>query len=388
MKILLLSVHPPHGGGSAHSSQELACGLRNIGHEVLHIAPYKVPNNLAQYPGLMWIQADFPNDLSITSQALSDIDREVQIAYQIHGPFDFVILGRESFLWHLPAIRRVHHDKPVILICRGAYINRLASSDPIDPQLRRQLLNLYQGCDKIVCIARHLAESIERVVGVSNTVFLPNPINLPPFNPSTNLPPFHPTSNYQQIASEPIRLLMAAQLKARKRPLDAVEIVRNLSLAGVNVHLTVCGDGPDRAEMLHRIKSYGLEERIVLKGSVSRQQVLDCMNNAETVLLCSDNEGRPRVLQEAIAAGKGVVAYDNPGSREVVNEWLERWPLGRLVPIGDIFAAGEAILDLARYFRSQPEPLPPPQLPNPIEVLYDYESMLNTLKLPALEAVF
>ncbi|HEY9632593.1 MAG TPA: hypothetical protein V6D14_04250 [Coleofasciculaceae cyanobacterium] len=40
--------------------------------------------------------------------------------------------------------------------------------------------------------------------------------------------------------------------------------------------------------------------------------VLDCPNNVETVLLCSDNEGRLSVFQEAIATGKGVVAYENP----------------------------------------------------------------------------
>ncbi len=40
----------------------------------------------------------------------------------------------------------------------------------------------------------------------------------------------------------------------------------------------------------------------------------------ETVLLCSDNEGRPRVLQKAIATSKGVVAYDNPGSCEVFHQ--------------------------------------------------------------------
>ncbi len=388
MKILLLSVHPPHGGGSAHSSQELACGLRSLGHEVLHIAPYKQAINLVQYPGLIWIQADFPNDLNITPQALSDIDRQFQRAYQNYGPFDYVILGRECFLWHLPAIRRVHGNKPIVLICRGGYINRLASREPIEPSLRQKLIGFYRDCDKIVCIARYLAESIKGVVGVNDTVFLPNPINLPPFNPSTNFSPFNLTSNYQRTSEEPIRLLMAAQLKSRKKPLDAVEIMRILVLEGVNAHLTVCGDGPERTEMLHRIKSYGLEDCIVLKGRVSRQEVFDCMNNVETVLLCSDNEGRPRVLQEAIAAGKGIVAYDNAGSREVVNEWPDRWPLGRLVPIGDVTSASGAILDLARYFRSKPEPLPPPQLPNPIEVLYEYELMLKNLNVQALEAVF
>jgi len=169
----------------------------------------------------------------------------------------------------------VHHHKPVVLICRGAYINHLAASAPIEQELKAQLLNLYKGCDRIICIARHLAESINRVVGVNNTLFLPNP-----------------------------------------------------------------------------------------------------------------NEGRPHVLQEAIAAGKGVVAYDNPGSREVVNEWSTQWPYTRLIPIGDRFAASQGIIDLASNFRSNPQPLPPPQLPKPMEVLYQYESMLKSLKVQSVSGVF
>ncbi|HAZ44141.1 MAG TPA: hypothetical protein DDW76_30665 [Cyanobacteria bacterium UBA11369] len=379
MKILQLSVHPPHGGGSAFSCQELASGLRSLGHEVLHVAPYKTPTDLAQYPGLIWIKADFPGDLNISPQAKADIDRQVEAAYLKHGPFDCVILGRESFVWHLEAVRRVHGDKPVILISRGAYINRLASSDPIEPELREQLISRYRGCDLIICIARHLAKSINRVIGVNNTVFIPNPINLPPINPNYQI---------QRAANEPIRLLMAAQLKSRKRPFDAVEMMRILTHQGANVHLTICGEGPDREEMLNRIRSYGLEERIVVKGKVDREEVLNCLDDVETVLLCSDNEGRPRVLQEAIAAGKGVVAADNPGSREVLTEWLpSQWPLGRLFPIADHEAASVAILDLARYFRSNPEPLPPQQLPNPIDVLYEYETVLKTLKTSLKQAV-
>jgi glycosyltransferase involved in cell wall biosynthesis len=370
MRIVLLSVHPPEGGGSAYSSQELAHGLRRLGHEVLHISPYKSKTERVHYPGLLWFPADFPGDLSISPQAQADIDQYVTAAYLKHGPFDYVILGRESFLWHLPAIRSVHHNQPVVLICRGAYINCLASSTQIESELKAKLLDLYKGCDRIVCVARHLAESIHRVVGVNNTLFLPNPIALPSFNPTTT---------YQLTADEPIRLLMAAQIKPRKRPLDAVEIIQILVEQKVDVHLTICGDGSDMPQMLNLISRYGLEKHILVKGRVDRQVVLDCLNNVETVLLCSDNEGRPRVLQEAIAAGKGVVAYDNPGSREVLNEWSTQWPLGHLVKIGDTQAASRAILDLASYFRSTPKPLPPPQLPKAIDVLCEYESILKTL---------
>ena len=386
MRILLLSVHPPHGGGSAHSSQELATGLRDLGHQVLHIAPYKSPTNLANYPGLLWIPAESYGDLKISPLVRSNIDAAVQTAYLVHGPFDVVILGRECFLWHLPAIRQVHGVRPIALIVRGGYINRLTGSEPIEPQIKEQLLSFYQDCDLIICIARYLAKSVQQAIGANQTIFLPNPIDLPPFYPTTNLPPFNCASNYQP-GEEPIRLLMATQLTPRKRPLDAVEILRILNQKGAKVHLTVCGDGPERGEMLDRIRSYGLEQKIVLKGSVKRQQVLDCMQWAETVLLCSDREGRPRILQEAIAMGKGIVAYDNPGSREVVQEWLNQSPLGHLVSIGDRVGASEAILELAKYFRSQPEPLLLPQLPNRMEVLYQYQEILQDLTFKALEAV-
>jgi glycosyltransferase involved in cell wall biosynthesis len=36
---------------------------------------------------------------------------------------------------------------------------------------------------------------------------------------------------------------MAAQIKPRKRPLDAIEIIRILVEQKVDVHLTICGNG-------------------------------------------------------------------------------------------------------------------------------------------------
>jgi glycosyltransferase involved in cell wall biosynthesis len=174
---------------------------------------------------------------------------------------------------------------------------------------------------------------------------------------------------------------MAAQIKSRKRPFDAIEIVRILREQKVDVHLTICGDGPNMEQMLYLIDHYGLQKYIFVKGRVERQVVLDYLNSVETVLLCSENEGRPRILTEAIAAGKGIVAYDNPGSREVVSEWLTQWSFSHLVPIGNTLAASQAILNLASDFRSKPEPLLPPQLPKPIEILYEYESMLKSLKV-------
>ena len=322
MKILLLSVHPPHGGGSANSSQELAIGLRQLGHVVVQIAPYKVPKQLADYPDLIWIPANFSGDLTIHPKAKADIDHQVATIYRQRGPFDLVILGRESFLWHLPNLRKIHGG-PIIGICRGAYINQLVSDDTIPSQLKEELISLYRGCDLIICIANHLAQSVHQVTGSNNTLFLPNPIRLPSFDPDLA---YHPAPE------DPIRILMAAQIKPRKRPFDAIEMMKILVDQGENIHLTICGEGIEMDEMKALIQAYALTDHITVRGKVNRQDVLACLNQVETVLLCSDNEGRPRILQEAIAAGKSIVAADNPGSREVLMDWIGPWNWGRLFP--------------------------------------------------------
>lgn len=366
MKILLLSVHPPQGGGSAHSSQELAVGLRSLGHQVIHLAPYRSESDRSIYPDLLWFAADFPDSLQISPAAQQTIDRYVQQVYQQYGQFDWVILGRESFLWQVPAIRAVHRGE-IAVIVRGAYINKLVGTEAVNPQLRGQLVELYRSCDRIICIANHLVTSVQQVIGDANITFLPNPIDLSAFQ--AIIPPQIP-------AGQPIQILMAAQLKARKRPLDAVEIIHFLVQRGTDCYLTICGDGVDRPQMLALIQRYGLESRINLKGKLERQEVIKYLEQAEIVLLCSDNEGRPRVLQEAIAAGKAIVAYDNPGSREVINDWIGRWALGRLVAIGDTIAAGEAIEELAQLSRQNPPPIP--QVPSSQQILLQYEAFLQS----------
>jgi len=284
------------------------------------------------------------------------------------------------FLWHVPAIRTVHGQAPLLLIVRGAYINRLVSKELIEPSLKNHLFNLYRSCDKIICIARHLVTSVVNGAGsevANKTIFLPNPIDL---SPALFEKPVEPIARLTW--SDPIRIVMPAQIKGRKRPLDAVHIVKTLVDQGYQVQLTVCGGGADTKKMKDLIASFNLQNQINMTGQIRRDQVLNILQESEIVLLCSENEGRPRVLQEGIAAGKGVVAYDNPGSREVLNEWghnLDAWPLGRLVKIADVNGAADAIANLATHFRSNsPTIYIAPTLPSSMEVLRSWEGIIKS----------
>jgi glycosyltransferase involved in cell wall biosynthesis len=64
---------------------------------------------------------------------------------------------------------------------------------------------------------------------------------------------------------------------------------------------------------------------------------------SDIVILCSEKEGIPRVLMEAMALGKPVVATDVIGTRELVVDG----ETGFLVPVGKIDMMAEKIQLLA-----------------------------------------
>src|SRR4051794_25948548 len=98
MKILLISVHPPFGGGSAFSSQELANGLQGFGYDVVFMAPHGTRPVELGAPALVWVPAPVPSELMVAADNIAALDRHLEAVYWARGPFDIVILGRESFL--------------------------------------------------------------------------------------------------------------------------------------------------------------------------------------------------------------------------------------------------------------------------------------------------
>jgi len=92
------------------------------------------------------------------------------------------------------------------------------------------------------------------------------------------------------------------------------------------------------------IDSSGLGADVVVAGF--RSNPYPWIKNARLLVLCSDREGMPNVLVEALACGTPVVSTDCPsGPREL----LEGNGGGVLVPVGDARALREAIREVLRH---------------------------------------
>lgn len=136
------------------------------------------------------------------------------------------------------------------------------------------------------------------------------------------------------------RALFAGRLIREKGIFEFLEAGRICKQGGLDVEFIVCGelDSGNRSslspEELCRLREEGLFQFLGHVDPID-QQIAD----SDVVVLPSYREGTPRVLLEAAAMGKPIIASDVPGCREVVVDGEN----GLLVPARDSTALASAM---------------------------------------------
>lgn len=103
-------------------------------------------------------------------------------------------------------------------------------------------------------------------------------------------------------------------------------------------HLTLAGQGPERARLERRIAALGLQGRVTLAGHVA--DVRPLLDAAHVLVLSSDYEGVPAAVIEALAAGRPIATTDCCASMR----WLlQDGAFGALAPPRDAGALGDAM---------------------------------------------
>jgi glycosyltransferase involved in cell wall biosynthesis len=102
---------------------------------------------------------------------------------------------------------------------------------------------------------------------------------------------------------------------------DLIEAAR--ILAARRIELTICFVGAVDSEPLHQelrrsAAAMGLEGRILFLGEKSAEEIRDLYAQSSMVVLPSYSEGLARVLLEAQAMKKPVVAYDSGGMHNAI----------------------------------------------------------------------
>jgi glycosyltransferase involved in cell wall biosynthesis len=100
-----------------------------------------------------------------------------------------------------------------------------------------------------------------------------------------------------------INFVFVGTLVKGKNPLYAIQLVEFLSKKGFDVHLSLYGEGTERATIEQYIIAHQLEAVIELKGNQSKDIVQKAYQNSHFVVLPSESEGWPKAIAEGMFWG-------------------------------------------------------------------------------------
>jgi glycosyltransferase involved in cell wall biosynthesis len=194
----------------------------------------------------------------------------------------------------------------------------------------------YPLADQVIAVSQGAADDLVRTAGLppERVAVIYNPVITPDLLAARNAAPPHP---WLEDGQSPVVLGVGRLTPQKDFPtlLRAFALVRRRRRA----RLIILGEGPDRPELEVLVAQLGLQDDVALPGY--QPGVPAFMARAAVFVLSSAWEGLPTVLIEALALTRRIVSTDCPsGPREI----LQHGRLGRLVPMRDPEALGEAIL--------------------------------------------
>jgi glycosyltransferase involved in cell wall biosynthesis len=210
---------------------------------------------------------------------------------------------------------------------------------PLRPLMRRYFAAQLRAQCAGACAAAYVTE------GALQRRYPPAPGALAVGASDVELPPPAFVSTARNVASSsgPFRLAMIGSLaQLYKAPDVLVDAISLCVEGGLDVHLTMIGDGVFRGQIEDQVRRLGLAERISFLGQLAAgETVRNELDRAHAFVLPSRTEGLPRALVEAMARGLPCIGSTVGGIPELL-------PPQCLVPPGDAPALAQAITRLAR----------------------------------------
>jgi len=193
---------------------------------------------------------------------------------------------------------------------------------------RELLLDATRRADVVAMLVEPMAAWLRRELGSAapEVVVLPNalPAAYRPRSPLTS----------------PV-VLAAGRLAAEKQYPELVSAFARIADRIPEWRLRIFGDGPHRFAIAGAVRRHGLWDRVELPGPTD--DLASEWARASVSALSSSSEGYPLVVQEAMAAGVPVVAYDCPsGPREIITDGVD----GLLVAPGSVDGLAAGLLRL------------------------------------------
>jgi glycosyltransferase involved in cell wall biosynthesis len=245
-----------------------------------------------------------------------------------------IAMGRGSWLWGFFRHSKFVGEVPVISH-EGTYPRWLHQIEtrfpraggaialpfaPFSEVAKKRSRECRLGAARIVCNSPALATAFRQIFwwNPPKTVFIPYGFELSGYEPAD--PP------------SPPRLVFLGRLARDKGLFTLIDVLAGLTRRDVVVEAIGPVNDGMRAKLARYAASRGVAERFVMPGPVHNSEVGQRLAGATAFVFASThNEGLPKVVMEAMAAGLPVVAYALPGMDTLVVDGVT----GHLAPPRD-----------------------------------------------------
>lgn len=169
----------------------------------------------------------------------------------------------------------------------------------------------------VSAVTRPLQEQIVRQVGLSF-----DRVPLIPMGVDTEK--FHDAGRRPGHANR-LHLVTVARLNPTKGHEIALKAMRLAMDEGCDLHYTIAGEGPHRAEVEKEVRRLGLSEHVTLAGVISEEAVLELLRTADVFVLPSFGlgEAAPVSVMEAMACGMPVVCSRIGGTADMIQDGVD-----------------------------------------------------------------
>lgn len=344
-------------GGSAHVARTAADGLQQAGHNVhmmtsagafwndkdalpgVHLAEMGVPESPLE-PNASWVGP--------LTQQIVDYAREHKLdVINVHycaGMLEAAVAAKDI-------LAQSGHSLGIAATLHGTDVTTWGRSAKHGPALAEQL----KRCDQVSVVSHVLADQAKEAFGLSfDPTVIWNSVDRTHWNPGQW------SDVRSRIAKDgEVILCHVSNLRAVKRPLDAVDTLAKVRDAGIPAKLMILGDGPMLQDVYDRARELGVDEFIVPMGRIDPEKLPKFVAAADINLVTSENESFCLAALEASACGVPTVGTHCGGLDEVmgkVDPGIDRTSR-LLVNVGDSDGMAKVCVDLLknkqRYKRVQ-----------------------------------
>ena len=223
-------------------------------------------------------------------------------------------------------------EVPAACLGRGTDVNAIGRTSVAGRRLLRWTV---RNSAAVGVVAHDLAATLDRLGELAPPTVLYDGIDLERFVPGDRAD----ARRMLGIAGEDPLVLFVGRLVRGKGLPQLVDAFARVHAEKPAARLAVVGEGPLRRDLAQRAARAGIDGRVDLVGEVPYERIPLWMQAADVFTLPSEAEGFPNVVREALACDRPVVATAVGDIPRVVTP-----DVGRLVPVGDVVALGDALL--------------------------------------------